>query len=364
MQKILSDIKEIPRVLTAHSAKKVLLVCDRAFEYLGVSGYIKNVTAPYVLFDSFTPNPLYEDIVKGVDVFRDNGCDFIVAVGGGSTLDTAKCIKLFCKMDPAKNYLKQEYIKNNVPILAVPTTAGTGSESTRFAAIYYNGEKQSVADNDILPSYVVLEPSVLKTLPLYQKKCTMLDALCQAIEAWWSINSTEESRNLSKQGVRLIISNMKDYLDNTDDGNKAMLTASNLSGQAINIAQTTAAHAMSYKLTSLYHLPHGHAVALCLPRLWRYMLENMEKCSDQRGPIYLWRIFLDISAALGATDIISAIRFFEELLGTLEISAPAEIREEDLALLASSINSVRLKNNPVPIDYENALKLYKKILCI
>jgi len=364
MQKFFSDIGEIRRVLAAHSAKKVLLVCDAAFARLEISAEVLRAAAPYVLFDAFSPNPLYEDVVSGVRAFRDNGCDFIVAVGGGSTLDTAKCVKLFCGMDTAKNYLRQEHVKNDVPLLAVPTTAGTGSESTRFAVIYYKGEKQSLANDAILPAYVVLEPSVLKTLPLYQKKCAMLDALCQAIEAWWSVNSTGESRAFSKQAIRLFMGHMEDHLDNTKAGNRAMLTAANLAGRAINIAQTTAAHAMSYKLTSIYGLPHGHAAALCLPRVWEYMLENLEQCADPRGPDYLGRVFSDIAAALGASGAAPAVRLIERLLKSLEITPPAQARTDGLEVLARSVNPVRLKNNPVPIDREAALLLYQKILDI
>lgn len=361
-QKIFADIEVLPHLLAVHSAQKVLLVCDVSFEELEISKSVRTMAVPLIIFSGFTSNPLYSDVVKGAALFRDRGCDAIVAVGGGSAIDTAKCIKLFCGMDPARSYLEQKYIKNGIPLVAVPTTSGTGSESTRFAVIYHNGEKQSITNEDILPPYVILDSSVLKTLPLFQKKCTMLDALCQAVESWWSVNSTNESRALSKQAAELIVKNMDGYLGNIREGNRAMLTAANLSGQAINLAQTTAAHAMSYKLTSLYRLPHGYAAALCLPHVWEYMLFNIEKCSDIRGPEYLGTVFADISTILGADGIPGGIRTFRKLLCTLGITAPKEIQEEDLALLARSVNPARLKNNPVPIDQDAALKLYKKIL--
>lgn len=362
MQKIVSDPRRIAEILAAHKAKKVLLVADRAFEHLAVSDTVRTAAAPYVLFNSFSSNPLYEDVVKGVRVFREEGCDFIVAVGGGSTIDTAKSIKLFSAMDPSRNYLTQDYVKNNVPLLALPTTAGTGCESTHFAVLYYKQEKQSLANDDLLPAYVVLDPSVLTTLPLYQKKCTMLDALCQAIESWWSVHSTEESKALSERAVREILSGKDGYLANTEAGNRSMLTAANLAGQAINIAQTTAAHAMSYKLTSLYRLPHGHAVALCLPHVWNDMLGRIGDCADPRGPEYLRRVFSDIAAALGESDARAAVLQFGLLLGSLRICAPEDARREDLPFLARSVNPVRLKNSPVPVDYRAALKLYEQIL--
>ncbi len=129
----------------------------------------------------YTPNPLYEQVCGGVNLFNKEQCELIVAIGGGSTIDVAKCIKLYCKMDSRINYLKQETFDSGITLIAVPTTAGTGSESTRHAVIYYEGVKQSISHTSIIPDYAVLEPSVLKTLPVYQKKCTMLDALCQAM---------------------------------------------------------------------------------------------------------------------------------------------------------------------------------------
>jgi alcohol dehydrogenase class IV len=244
-------------VLAACGAKKPFLVCDAAFERLTIARALKDALMPHAVFCVSGANPVYEDIVHAVRAFLDNGCDFVAAVGGGSTIDTAKCVKLFCAMDSEKNYLSQAYVPNGAALLAVPTTAGTGSESTRFAVVYKDEEKQSLAGDAILPGYILLEPSVLETLPLYQKKCTMLDALCQAVESWWSVNSTGESTALSRRAVRMILGNIDGYLRGGKDAARAMLTASNLAGQAINITQTTAAHAMSYKLTSLYHIPTG-----------------------------------------------------------------------------------------------------------
>lgn len=96
-------------------------------------------------------------------------CDLIIAVGGGSAMDVAKCIKLYAYMDPGINYLEQKIVPNDIPLLAVPTTAGTGSEATRYAVVYYKGEKQSVCDESCIPSAVLMDASVLKTRPLSEK---------------------------------------------------------------------------------------------------------------------------------------------------------------------------------------------------
>ncbi len=364
MQNIYIGIEQLPRILSKCTPSKVLLVCDNAFTHLSIKTYLTEVIDSYVVFHGFSSNPVYKDVVKGVQLARNQQCDFILAVGGGSAIDTAKCIKLFFKMDQSRSYLNQTYEENNVSILAIPTTAGTGSESTRFAVIYANGEKQSVFHDAILPEYVILDFYVLRTLPVYQKKCTMLDALCQAIESWWSINSTEESKYISMRAVPLITEFYKSYLNNTDIGNEAMLMASNLAGQAINITQTTAAHAMSYKLTSYYNIPHGHAAAICLPEVWQYMTENMDKCADRRGEKYLADVFSDIAAALDCNTPKKAISWFRALLKDLKITVPLKAAASDIKSLAGSVNLTRLKNNPVNIDKEAAVSLYKKILNI
>ncbi len=362
MQKIYYDIQGLQDILQECKPGKTLLVCDNAFPQLSFNIYITNILDSCVMFQDFSPNPLYDDIVKGVELLNEQECDFIVAVGGGSAIDVAKCIKLYCKMDHNHSYLGQRYEENGIPLIAIPTTAGTGSESTHFAVIYANGEKQSVCHDAILPSHVILEHYALNSLPVYQKKCTMLDALCQAIESWWSVNSTNESKLISKQAVKLIYESMTGYLNNTDLGNDSMLRAANLAGQAINITQTTAAHAMSYKLTSLYSIPHGHAAALCLPAVWRYMLENMDKCTELRGAQYLLGVFLEIAGALGCDTTERAIEWFETLLCDLKIAPPDKVSVGDTLALAASVNATRLKNNPISIDYAASVSLYDGIL--
>ena len=115
-------------------------------------------------------------------------------------------------MNDGDCYLQQDFSDSGIPLVAIPTTAGTGSESTRFAVIYHQGVKQSVTHPSIIPNYAILEPAVLSSLPVYQKKCTVLDALCQGIESWWSINSTPQSHKLSCEAVRTLVDNIEPYI--------------------------------------------------------------------------------------------------------------------------------------------------------
>lgn len=234
--------------------RKVLLVCDSSIKFLKtLNRKLEEICIPIIRFSDFQPNPLYESVVKGVKVFRNQECDSIMVVGGGSAMDVAKCIKLYNNMDgdgADGHFLNQKIIPNRIPFFAMPTTAGTGSEATRYAVIYYKGEKQSITHESCIPSTVLLNPKVLETLPIYQKKSTMMDALCHAIESFWSVNSTEESKEYSKNAIKLIIDNIDSYLENKDNGNRNMLMAAHMAGKAIDITQTTAGHAMCYKLTS------------------------------------------------------------------------------------------------------------------
>lgn len=364
MQEIVFGIQHLEDFLTRIKCRKYLLVCDSAFPYLKIEDYINSIGLQYVVFSQFTPNPLYEDVCKGIEMFVKEGCDAIVAIGGGSTVDVAKCIKLFCKMNPNENFLQQEFLDCSVPLIAIPTTAGTGSESTRYAVIYYDGKKQSITHDTIIPNYAILEPQLLKTLPVYQKKCTMLDALCQGIESWWSVNSTEESVSYSKKAVSLIMNQWKSYIfENSDEAAEEIMLAANYAGKAICITQTTAAHAFSYKITSIYGLPHGHAVAICLPIIWEYMIEHLELCIDERGSDYLNNIFGNISKELGVATPCEAILLFKKLLQTLNIASPVSTnKNEDLEILTRSVNPIRLKNNPIKLEESEIRELYKQII--
>lgn len=360
MQKIFHGYEHIETALKEAGISHYMLVCDTSFPFLP----IKNEFHTDIVFDQFTPNPLYEQVCKGVELFLANQCDAIVAVGGGSTIDVAKCIKLFCKIDSSQNYLQQEFKDSGIPLIAIPTTAGTGSESTQYAVIYFEGKKQSITHESIIPDFAILEPILLKTLPLYQKKCTMMDALCQGIESWWSINSTEESKTYSQKTVELIMANWENYIFGNDDKAAAqIMRAANYGGRAINIAQTTAPHAMSYKITSLYKLPHGHAVAVCLPEVWEYMQKQLQHCIDPRGNAYLTNVFLDIAHSLGCQDTSEAIVFMRNILKLLSLENPvSNHRESDLAVLSQSINPTRMRNNPVKVSERAAYQLYGQII--
>ena len=347
---------------------KILLVCGRSITRQKVNAYFEELPArlgvEVVRFSDYAPNPLYDSVVKGVALFRKEKCDAIVAVGGGSGMDVAKCIKAYVLNEGTGedgSWLAQPIIPNDIPFLAMPTTAGTGSEATRYAVVYYGGAKQSVKSEGFIPGTVLMDACVLKTLPEYQKKATMCDALCHAIESFWSVNSTEQSKVYSKAAVEGVIANMEGYLANTDEGNAGMLVASNDAGKAINITQTTAGHAMCYKITSLFGAAHGHAALLCDRVLYAWMIDNLDKCIDPRGKDFLRQTLDEIAHALGCEKAEEGAAKLEAIFEQLGLEIPTAT-EEQFAILKKSVNPVRLKNHPVELTEDTIDELYHQIL--
>ena len=371
-QKLINGIAQLPAILQEVGCEKLFLVVDSSYPFLNIKDAIEALPVKErVMFSDFTPNPLYEQVCNGIELLKSSNCDTILAVGGGSAIDVAKCIKLAVLAKEGNDAIIPPLVStcvacdgSKLPFIAIPTTAGTGSESTHNAVMYYEGAKQTVTNDGVLPDYAILEPTVLKTLPLYQKKCTMMDALCQGIESWWSVNSTEESYEYSRKTIELIMANWRKYIfENDAEAAANIMLAANYGGRAINITQTTAAHAMSYKITSLYNLPHGHAVAICLPEIWEYMIGHMDKCIDSRGQDYLTRIFVDISKAMKCENPEQAIIKFREMIKEMELENPVAMdKEKELKVLSASVNPVRLKNNPVRLTSDQIGNLYKLIL--
>ena len=372
MQKIVNGIERLSEILKEIGCKRLFLVVDSSYPFLNIKDAIEALPVmEMVTFSNFTPNPLYEQVCEGVEMLKASQCEAVLAVGGGSAIDVAKCIKLAVLSNEGNAAIIPPLVSqrlpiegNKIPFIAIPTTAGTGSESTHNAVMYYEGSKQTVTNDGILPDYALLEPTVLKTLPLYQKKCTMMDALCQGIESWWSVNSTDESKEYSKTAVELIMANWRQYIfDNDDDAAKMIMLAANYGGRAINIAQTTAAHAMSYKITSFYNLPHGHAVALCLPEIWDYMIDHTNNCIDIRGERYVRNLFGSISHSVGADSTEDAIHIIRNMMREMGLGSPSFVNdaEAELEMLCKSVNPIRLKNNPIRLDYDSIYSFYNHI---
>ena len=319
-------------------------------------------------FCEFSRNPKIEDVLEGIQVFQREDCQVIIAVGGGSVLDMAKLIKAY---EDSSVEISNQISHNEVgvcqpPLIVLPTTAGSGSEATQFAVVYIDNKKYSVSSELLRPNLVFLIPELTLSATPYLTATTGMDALTQAIESFWSINSTETSREYSREAL----GNIWKYLplavhENDSRAKSELMHAAHLAGKAINVAKTTAAHAISYSFTTYHGIPHGHAVALTIGFFCSYnsQITDMDS-NDARGASHVRAIFSEIHEILGEDDLEKALNSFISGIGLdLFIPQGPEGVEYDIAKILANINAQRMKNNPRFVR-EDDLKLMLKKLFI
>lgn len=343
-QEIIYSITNLGEFVSKLNISRPLVVLDSFLVNSWITRLLAEVSDP-VYFTDFRPNPDYEDVVAAVEVFKSNKCDSLVSIGGGSAIDTAKAVKLFLPLNERQSYLTQDTEYINLKHISIPTTAGTGSESTRYSVIYFERNKISLTQDFLIPDLAILETEFLKTLPQNQKKATLFDALCHAIESIWSVHATDESIRYASESVEIILRNIDRYFNNDELVYKDMLKAANLSGKAINLSQTTAAHALSYKLTSMYSVPHGQAVAICLPHLWELLLRSNQPSIIKKLAI-LDELFDE-----------NALGKYKMLLDKYNLKVKLNTNQ-NLSILVDSVNVTRLSNFPVKLTKEEISRVY------
>lgn len=312
----------------------IVVTGKHAWNSAGVGAWFENHRpGDYLFFDDFPVNPREEDLQRGLALFQARPIRAVIAAGGGSALDMAKLMAFF---GPNQMGL-DDYLTSRVPaaparipLLGIPTTAGTGAEATHFAVLYRGHVKYSVAHPAIRPSAVWLNPEFTASLPPYQTACTGMDALAQGAESYWAKGATEASRVFAAKAMETASRHLRDAVACPNPTNRAeMLEAAYAGGRAIDISKTTAPHAFSYILTSTFGLPHGHAVALLLPHFVEY---------HNRHGVQVPGI-----SAEGIRQLIQDIGLARRLpMGAAELER----------LLADNVNLERLANNPVAIPRE------------
>ena len=278
-------------------------------------------------FYDFSANPKEEELQTGIDSFHSANADCIIAVGGGSAIDMAKLIR----------HQSLGELANQIPLFAIPTTAGTGAEATCFAVLYKNGVKHSIEHEYILPNYAIIYPPFTYNNPPYLTACTGLDAVAQAIEAFWSKNATFESNSYAIKAIQLLWQQLPLLIQSpTPKLRNEVAEGAYWAGRAINITKTTAPHAYSYAFTSDYGYPHGHAVALTLP----FFLEL-------NGNDELYSL-LQTSKDTCRADL-------QAYLNKLHIDC--NLQNVDIDAVLQKVNTQRLANNPVIITPNIILQL-------
>lgn len=311
------------------------LAPHKVFLVTGKGSYTASGAAPVVdvalagrevlHYTNFNTLPLDEDVQRGVASYRAFSPDLVIAVGGGHVIDMAKSIT---------------YLADKKPLIAIPTTAGTGSESTQFAVVYKDGRKTSLESSNMLPTYAIVDPNLAMSVPKETALPSALDALCQAIESFWSNKATDESRSYAWQALKLIWGNIVPAIEKRDgDAITALCIGAHLAGKAINISKTTACHAFSYGLTYRFGIPHGIAVALFLPGVWVY---NGFTCPDP---------------SITEEEIRALLKRF----GITNLSSFG-VTADDIPSLVAEVNVERLGNNPRAISEKDVPHFYSEIL--
>ena len=369
-----NSLNNIKKIISDLDAKKILLVTGKdSYKKSGSEKKLFECLGNTVIerFFDFEANPNIKDVQVGIGIISSFKPDLIIAIGGGSVIDIAKLINIF-----AAHVIKEKEIyefvnksesvnKPGLPLVAIPTTSGTGSEATHFAVVYIGNKKYSFAHKYVLPDFSIIDPSLSYSNPAYIKACSGFDALSQAIESFWAVGSTEESRGYSREAIRIILSSIEMAVVESDEKSMdRMSLAANLAGKAINISKTTAAHAVSYPITKFLDIPHGHAVALTLGSFFVINSNYSEsQLNDVRGIDYFDNISNELLNLFDCSGPKQASEKWSQIMTNvgLETNLRSIFRKKniDYDLINKEINLERLNNNPVKVNSSQIEDLFK-----
>ena len=350
--------------------KKALIVCGRHFArrygFLDrLVELLKTEGLEVYVFDKVEPNPSLETVESGGRLARSSNIDVIVAFGGGSAIDAAKGISLLnVKGGGIRDYLYPYIVEEDTtPLIAIPTTCGTGSEVTKYAVLTDLQQKRKcvLVGPGIVPVISILDPEVLSSLPPNLTAYTSFDALSHAIEAYLSKLNTPISDVFSLESIKIIVNHMVEGYKGSFEDRTWLFYASYLAGLAINIAGTIMVHGLGYYLTTHHDVHHGLANAMILP----YAIEFNAPVVGER--IVKLAETLGISSGDPSKDakrIISTILKLRSSVGIPSRLVELGVREEELDTMVSiAIKYERnLKNNPRKIGASDVRDIYKKAL--
>lgn len=369
--RVLDSLDKVPELLSNKRVDSVLLVTDSGIRELGLTKnletMIKKEGIKLSVFDNVVPNPTIENIEKGLVKYNSNNCTAIIAFGGGSVMDCAKIIgaravKPKQKVNEMKGLLK---IHKKLPLLiAVPTTAGTGSETTVAAVITDEKTHFKYAINDfcLIPYYAVLDYRVTLGLPPFVTATTGMDALTHAVEAYIGKSTTSDTRKMSEDAVLLIVDNLKKAFDNGQDveARKNMLMASFEAGAAFTKSYVGYVHAVAHSLGGKYGVAHGLANAVILPYFLKEYGSTCEVKLSKLAKMARIATYED-SHEVSAQKFIKWIESMNKYFGlpkTLDM-----IKLEDIDDLATKADKEGNPLYPVPklMDKEELKQMYIKI---
>lgn len=351
-------VQEIERINKDSFPAKTLIFCYKWFTSDASIGKLRSFLPDCRIYDDIEENPSLSSLQKAVLVNVEYQPDHIIAIGGGSVIDTAKVVRIALYRN-SRNVLDlfppAKKVRNKPYFTAVPTTHGTGSEVTMWATVWdnENRKKYSLSDPENYPDTAIYDVALLQSLPLSVAIISTLDALSHAFEALWNKNDNPVSDSYAYKAIELIFYNLAGLHENTDIGiREKLLLASMYAGLAFSNTRTAAAHSISYPLSMLYNIPHGIACSITLYPLLR---------------INQVRIPGKIAQVLQLTKMKSIAAFWEKINHMVSDKMPFQlqeygIREDDLNRLAEiSFTRERMDNNIVELDKDDVLRILKAV---
>ena len=354
---IVGSVRELPDVIRGNHCSCVLIVTDSSIRSLGLTKRLEHTLGraaiPFFIYDGTVANPTTINVAEALELYRDHACDAIIGFGGGSSMDCAKAVGA-CIARPKKTLAQMKGIlkvRKRLPLLiAIPTTAGTGSETT-LAAVITDAEtrhKYAINDFPLIPKYAVLDPKVTLSLPPSITATTGMDALTHAVEAYIGRSTTYHTRRDALHAVQLIFENIDTvYADGRNvNARRDMLHASFYAGCAFTKSYVGYVHAVAHSLGGEYNVPHGLANAIILPMI----LESYGKCIHKK--LHKLAIAAGIadkkmSDAEAAERFISAIKDMKHRFDIPD-TIP-EIKQEDIPRLARYADKEANPLYPVPV---------------
>ncbi len=368
--KVLGSVEEIPAELTKRNISRVLIVSDRKISMLGLLEPLKHALLAagieYFLYDRTFENPTVDNVEQARETYLQNRCGGLIGFGGGSAIDCAKAVgaRLARPRKPVEKMRGILKVILRIPFLvAVPTTAGTGSEITLAAVITdaYTGYKFPINDFSLIPRVAVLDPKNTATLPKFMTAATGMDALTHAVEAYIGCSTTASTRADALKAVKLIFENLENAYTLGDECARAhMLTAAFLAGRAFSKSYVGYVHAVAHSLGGQYNIPHGFANAVLLPRVLEAYGSAVYK-KLHRLAVAAGISQKEQSDSVAALEFISAIRTLNRRMGIQE-SIPG-IRKEDIPELARRASREANPLYPVPVlmDAKELEKFYRDV---
>jgi len=343
------------------TSKKVLIVSDENLKKLGFVQRLKSLLSDSEVFEfcEVEPNPSCETVDRGAVIIRKFGIDTVIALGGGSVMDSAKAIAcLLSNEGNMKEYLNKDKIFNSriAKLICMPTTSGTGSEVTNVGVYTdkQNGAKKALVSEFFWSDYAIVDPEFTYNLPQSVTSSTGLDALAHAIESYWAISSQPVSESLAMKSIELVLNNLeKAYLYQDTNSREKLSMASLLAGMAFSQTRTTILHAISYPLTNIYNVPHGFACAISMAEIIKINYTGAKEKMDK------------LIKYLGYDSVITLVDTVERLLKV--INAPRKLSEvgvkaEELERLAEISLSVPIADlNPVKIAHKQLVEIFRRI---